>query len=392
MSGKIILFGEHAVVHGKTAIAASVGLRTYLLVNPQTTNITLDFPDIQLKSTWKIEDLPWNKVARCQIAMPPTTLDSELLDAIASIVHTGDSIRDHASQAFLYLYMCLAKEKNGLVVILRSALPVGAGLGSSAAVSVCIASALLLFNNHNMLPGHKGSVDVINKWAFLGERVIHGNPSGIDNTVSTFGGAVVFRKGSMEALHSFKSLRFLLIDTRIKRNTKLLVANVGKKLEEYPAVVGPILDSIDGISLECRRLLTDTSLSRDHLLLKLQDLIDYNHHLLSSLPVSHEAIHLIRDVAMKEGVHVKLTGAGGGGCCVGLLRDDYPEERVHKLKVLLEKEQFEEPFRCFEAKVGDHGVGVAMLTSTSTVETSLLQLEKDQLGDKLSQESWSYYV
>jgi mevalonate kinase len=63
----------------------------------------------------------------------------------------------------------------------RSQLPVGAGLGSSASFSVCGAAALLKFH------GLDATDDAINRWAFLAEKIIHGNPSGIDNTVATFG-------------------------------------------------------------------------------------------------------------------------------------------------------------------------------------------------------------
>lgn len=98
----------------------------------------------------------------------------------------------------------------------------GAGLGSSAAYSTCIALALL--KHHDLIPSppptssslqqpppaasyDEATVELIDSWAFLAEKVIHGNPSGIDNAVSVRGGAVVFRRriegkqeGQMESL------------------------------------------------------------------------------------------------------------------------------------------------------------------------------------------------
>jgi mevalonate kinase len=104
-----------------------------------------------------------------------------------------------------------------MTFIARSALPMGAGLGSSAAYSTCIALALLRHRRHlpslsssSLSPGpafDAASIDLIDGWAFLAEKVIHGNPSGIDNAVSVRGGAVVFKRkiegvqeGRMESL------------------------------------------------------------------------------------------------------------------------------------------------------------------------------------------------
>ena len=109
---------------------------------------------------------------------------------------------------------------------LRSALPIGAGLGSSAAVSVCLSSALLYLNGHLHLPGQSSppssqypnpptshivshdAAHLINSWAFVAETIMHGNPSGVDNSVSTLGSALIFQKSkfpgekpSMKSLH-----------------------------------------------------------------------------------------------------------------------------------------------------------------------------------------------
>lgn len=89
--------------------------------------------------------------------------------------------------------------------LLRSCIPIGSGLGSSASISVCLATALLTLGGIIPKPtahvGGKlevGNLKVINEWAYLGEKCIHGNPSGVDNTVATFGGGVVFRKERRE--------------------------------------------------------------------------------------------------------------------------------------------------------------------------------------------------
>lgn len=152
----------------------------------------------------------------------------------------------------------------------------GAGLGSSASFSVCASTALLLVFSRISIPrppaptdsstghvhiSHQGrralpsdiSVEV-NRWAFVSEKVLHGNPSGVDNSVAVFGGALAYtrpgfsREGGMEPIHgyvritlsgpcsqpsrSFKSLKFMLTNSKVPRDTKELVAGVGRKKNE----------------------------------------------------------------------------------------------------------------------------------------------------------------
>lgn len=102
----------------------------------------------------------------------------------------------------------------------RSSLPVGAGLGSSAAFSACAATALLLFSRRINLPplpaptssstghihvSHQGRralppkvAEEVNRWAFVAEKILHGNPSGVDNSVAVFGGALAYTRAGFE--------------------------------------------------------------------------------------------------------------------------------------------------------------------------------------------------
>ena len=185
-----------------------------------------------------------------------------------------------------------------------SNLPISAGLGSSAAYSSCIATSLLLAHNHLSLPTPAASssktqpslsgrdTDLIDGWAFLAEKVLHGNPSGIDNAVSVRGGAVTFarsvggKKGGIEGLHGyaqsrvyssmlmmhrFSSIRLLLTNTLVPRDTKSLVAGVSARRQAEPQVVNPILDSIQSISDEAKALLSGAApVDRQHLLSRLE--------------------------------------------------------------------------------------------------------------------------
>src|SRR5207249_762295 len=112
-------------------------------------------------------------------------------------------IHQASATAFLYLLLSLGSPRtHAAIYTLRSTIPIGAGLGSSASVCVCLSAALLLQlrvlagPHQDQLPDEAElQIERINRWAFVGELCIHGNPSGVDNTVSSGGRAVLFRRG-----------------------------------------------------------------------------------------------------------------------------------------------------------------------------------------------------
>ncbi|KZT73092.1 cystathionine beta-l [Daedalea quercina L-15889] len=395
--GKVILFGEHAVVHGVTAIAASVDLRCYGLTSPRHDNkLSLQLTDVgDFYHEWDLDDLPWDAVTP---VLPgehhADQLDQKLMDAIAAraVPPATELPRGAhlASVAFLYLYMSMAHggERPSFNFTARSTLPVGAGLGSSASYSACIATALLLLHQRVSIPplpaptrpagaDDPGHVNVthhgrraispdfaeeVNRWAFVAEKVLHGNPSGVDNSVAVFGGALAYtrpgfgKKSGMEQIQGFKSLRFLLVDSKVPRDTKKLVAGVAMKKAEEPEVVNKTMDAIQAISDEARRALADPELPRASLLDALSALIDENHAHLVSLGVSHPSLEHIRTTTAEErfGLSTKLTGAGGGGCAVTLVPDDFSDASLQDLVSVLE----EAKFRTYTTSVGGSGLGV----------------------------------
>ncbi|KAJ7650706.1 Cys/Met metabolism PLP-dependent enzyme-domain-containing protein [Roridomyces roridus] len=396
--GKIILFGEHAVVHGVTAVAASVDLRCYGLTTPRNDGrLSVHFSDIDnFYYEWEIQSLPWDAVTPLAAgAQHPDTLDQVLMDAILAgpLKELGED-KKHAraaALAFLYMYLMLGEEKRpSFNFTARATLPVGAGLGSSASFSTCAASTILLVNRAITLPpppqpssaadagpphvhiSHQGrrfippsTADTVNQWAFIAEKVLHGNPSGVDNSVSVFGGALAYTragftfndgKGGMEPILGFKSLKFLLTNSKVPRDTKKLVAGVGALKASEPELVGGILNSIQSISHEARRALADPELSRTELLSALEALIKENHEHLVTLGVSHPSLETIRATTAAEpyGLTTKLTGAGGGGCAVTLVPDDFQASSMDSLLADLTKEGFVP----YLTSVGGSGLGV----------------------------------
>ncbi|KAG2180035.1 hypothetical protein INT43_003822 [Umbelopsis isabellina] len=389
--GKVILFGEHAVVYKKTAVAASLGLRSYLyLENRNDDIIHLEFPDVDLNRKWKMSDLPHPlpyKAGHDDSHHPmdmPEDLKQHLLSLINGDDFENDSARERAALAFLYLYLCLVKpgESRGLNICVKSTLPVGAGLGSSASFAVVLSSALLIHFGHIMVPKQvvveekvqersnerEETLAAVNRWAYKAEQVIHGNPSGVDNAVASYGGAKRYTKGEgFSSLQGFTSLRLLLTNTKVPRSTAVLVAGVGAKAKSFPLIMAPIMDSVQAISDECTHLFEKHArgeASKQEILERIEELFDLNHCLLMAMGVSHPSLEQVRTITSKHGMTTKLTGAGGGGCAVTIVRDvlnskfvDTPQETIDNAV----KELTASGFECYETSVGGPGVGVSLL-------------------------------
>ncbi|KAF9507142.1 hypothetical protein BS47DRAFT_1373957 [Hydnum rufescens UP504] len=370
--GKVILFGEHAVVYGVTAIAAAVDLRCYGLVTPRSDGkLTLSLPDLDgFEHTWDVKQgLPWDSASSIPLnALHPEVLDLRLVEAITQrgLPPSGsyDPRAKAACIAFLYIYMT------------RSALPIGAGLGSSASYSACISTALLLLHSRISLPSeppqtrgptsaddpghvhvsHRGFAEEVNKWAFISEKVLHGNPSGVDNAVAVYGGALAFTRAGFGKRSGMENIQGL----QGPRDTKSLVAGVGYKREK--------------VCLRClpNSRLADPELSRETLLQGLSGLIDENHAHLASLGVSHASLETIREIttAKPYGLHTKLTGAGGGGCAVTLIPDSFRDISTSAVIASLKEAGFEP----YLTSVGGSGLGVFPVPghpSESTKRTTL---------------------
>ena len=384
--GKVIVYGEHAVVHGKAAMAAAISLRSYLLVTTLSKSqrtISLRFPDIGLSHTWDVDALPWSTFSHPSRKKMyydlVTTLDPDLVKAMqphlsdVSPKATGEHKKIHqaAASAFLYLFLSLGNQTfPGSIYTLRSTLPIGAGLGSSASICVCLSSALLLqirtlAGPHPDQPSEEAELQIerINRWAFVGEMCIHGNPSGVDNTVSSGGKAVLFKREDytrapkVTPLRNFPELPLLLVNTKQARSTATEVAKVGALKESLPAITEAILNTIDAVTLSAYKLVSSANFNgKDpHTTETLGKLMNVNHGQLVSLGVSHPRLERIRELVDLVGVGwTKLTGAGGGGSTITLLRPDPSPNALKELDEKLDAEDFER----FDTTLGGDGVGV----------------------------------
>ncbi|XP_031165065.1 mevalonate kinase [Sander lucioperca] len=367
--GKAILHGEHAVVHGKVALAVSLNLRTYLHLKGTTIgNVCINLPNIDTFLCWELAELKQLVAYYCGKREEVKRLDAELIRRLREFIGVTNGNLDTCNMAilaFLYIYLSLfgSGELPSLTLTVWSELPTGTGLGSSAAYSVCLAAALLCASGAIPTPLKEGDntarwcqedLELINSWAFQGEMIIHGNPSGVDNAVGTWGGMLRFLAGKIIPLSRVPLLRILLTNTRVPRSTKVLVAGVKDKINKFPSIMTPVLDSVDAVSCTCEKVLSEMTcepITGEHYNI-LEELIDINQHHLNVMGVGHPSLDILCRVTLTKGLHSKLTGAGGGGCGITLLRPETDSSIVQATVQDLKDCGFD----CWETSIGGPGV------------------------------------
>nr|XP_020025558.1 mevalonate kinase [Castor canadensis]XP_020025559.1 mevalonate kinase [Castor canadensis] len=373
--GKVILHGEHAVVHGKVALAMALNLRTFLRLQPQSNGkVSLNLPNVGIKWAWDVARLQLLDTGFLEQGdvTAPTPEQVEKLKEVAGFPKDSAVTECLGLVSFLYLYLTICRKQRtlpSLDIVVWSELPTGAGLGSSASYSVCLAAALLTACEEIPNPLKDGDLvsrwceedlELINKWAFQGERVIHGNPSGVDNAVSTWGGALRYQQGKISSIKRPPALRILLTNTKVPRSTKALVAGVRNRLIKFPEIVDPLLTSMEAISLKCERVLDEMAMAPAlEQYLVLEELIDMNQHHLNALGVGHASLDQLCQVTAAHGLHSKLTGAGGGGCGITLLKPGLEQAKLEAAKQALTGCGFD----CWETSIGVSGVSAHSATS-----------------------------
>ncbi len=285
--GKVILFGEHAVVYGKPAIAVAVDRRLYCTVEKNNSDIT------------EVNGYPINE-----------THHGYILEAMKA----------------------LGVEET-LSIKTSSHLQSGAGLGSSAAVTIAALGAL-----HGFM-GETPSEELIARQGFDIECGVQGSASPIDTSTSTHGGAVILsnRKIKNFLWHIEKEGTFWNIHEGFVPNLNIVVGYTGVHAAT-PPLVGKVSnfynrntfarDIVDEIGevVEAGR----SALERGDLV-QVGNLMDRNHKLLKILGVSHPKLDSLVKVSRKYSYGAKLTGAGGGGSMIAITDDpDKVSEAISK--------------------------------------------------------------
>lgn len=267
---KVILLGEHAVVHGKLALAGA-------LDRGATARAT------RVGAPGSLRLLPWGRVAR-----------------------PGE--QDEVARAFRAVVDAVLGPDAHVDAEVETEVPGGAGLGCSAAIAVALARAVAAADGRTLDDDSAAAAG--NAW----EKVFHGNPSGIDAAVAARGGVLAFRRGEPPRRVSVREpLALAVAYTGEAASTRQMVSQVARQLERRPQVVERTLDGIDTLSLKAVGAIEDGRLH------ELGRLMDLNHALLAGLLVSTERLELACNTARAAGaLGAKLTGGGGGGSAIAL--------------------------------------------------------------------------
>ncbi|KAG8363799.1 hypothetical protein BUALT_Bualt19G0059900 [Buddleja alternifolia] len=374
--GKIILAGEHAVVHDTTAVAAAIDLYTYVSLHFPTPSenddaLKLHLKDIPLEFSWPVgrlkEVLP---ELGSHPASSPSSCSFETIKAITSLVEEQNIPEANIAlasgiSAFLWMYTSIHGFKPAKAVV-TSELPLGAGLGSSAALCVALSAALLALTDYVKLDfNHQGwqmfgdsELELVNKWAFEGEKIIHGKPSGLDNTVSTYGNMIKFLSGELTRIKTNMPIKMLITNTKVGRNTKTLVSNVSDRTMRHSSAMSSVFNAVGSISNELASII-QSPVSDDLAITKkeekLGELMEMNQGLLQCMGVSHASIETVIRITSKYKLSTKLTGAGGGGCVLTLLPNLLSGTVVDKVIADLESCGFQ----CLIAGIGGRGMEIS---------------------------------
>jgi mevalonate kinase len=288
-AGKIILFGEHAVVYGRPALAVPVSQirATATVTKDPRGGVWIEAPDIGLSA--ELTDLP---------------AEHPLAAAVKSVFSTLEISQPAACKLHI-----------------RSTIPVASGLGSGAAVSVAVLRAFSAYL------GHPFSDKQVNRLAYEIEKLHHGTPSGIDNTVITYERPVYFVKGQpVETLRVGASFTILIGDTGISSPTKIAVGDVRKLWEADPPRWEKVFDAIGGIAKNARAAIEAGDSAA------LGPLMEENHRLLQELTVSSPELDRLVEAAHASGaLGAKLSGGGRGGNMIALIRVEEAEKVARAL-------------------------------------------------------------
>jgi mevalonate kinase len=261
--GKVYLFGEHAVVYGEPAICCAVDIRTRVTVSPADT--------ITISSS-----------------LGTTAIDFEVHPYISAVIERFQEISSF----------------DGVDLRISSDIPVGSGLGSSAAVTVATIKAMDALLDIGL------ELEDIAKIGHEVEQKIQGAASPTDTYVCTMGGVVLIpQRKKLELI----DCGIIIGNTNIFSSTKELVANVTDLNERFPDVVGPVLSSIGKLSVIGEARVNDGDY------VSVGELMNIDQGLLDAIGVSCAELCSLIYAARESGAYgSKITGAGGGGCMVAI--------------------------------------------------------------------------
>jgi len=278
--GKTILFGEHSVVYDKPAIAGAVNKRAMVKIRKSRNNV----------STLVSHDLGFEVILNTK--QGTYTLKRGKPGIIRYILNAMSKFHDHSA----------------IDMELSLNLPIGSGLGSSAAVTVATIAAL---HNYHGVPFNKESLA---NEAHGVEEDVQGIASPLDTLVSTYGGLVYLsREKRVVRFNNHLDAPFVIGYTSKYGNTGKMVKSVKSLKEHYPELIDPIIDTMGKIANEARVAILKNDID------KIATLMNLNQGLLDSLGVNTYELSRMIYIARTHGALAsKITGSGGGGSMISL--------------------------------------------------------------------------
>ena len=282
--GKAILFGEHAVVHGRPALAVPVTcVQTTATLEPAAEGFWIEAPDLDRR--YRLEDAgPDDPLSAVVVLMRARAGGQPLAPAVLRV---------------------------------SSTIPIAAGLGSGAAAATAAVRVLAAWLRLELGPAEVSAL------VFETEKLLHGTPSGIDNTVIAYGQPIYFVKGQPpEAVRPERPFKLLIADTGRPSPTKITVADVRAAHQREPERYNRLFDAAGRIAAEARRLI---EAGRPD---SLGPLMTHNHALLQEMGVSSADLdELVVRANAAGALGAKLSGGGRGGNMLALV-DDQSEALV----------------------------------------------------------------
>jgi mevalonate kinase len=285
--GKVILFGEHAVVYGRPAIAA---------------------PVMQVRAKVSIIADPKSPAGLVKLSAPDVGLET-------SLASLSD---DHPLAAVIWKAASAMKLSHipSCSIHITSTIPIAGGMGSGAAVSVALTRALSAFVGQSL------SDQQISDLVYEAEKIYHGTPSGIDNTVITFAKPVYFVKGKpIEILPVKRPFSLIIADTGIRSPTAIAVGDVRQAWENNPDQYEKLFDGVGSIAVAARKAIKSGEVE------SLGPLMNENQALLHQMGVSSPELEALVEAALSAGAYgAKLSGAGCGGSMIALVAAENSNE------------------------------------------------------------------
>lgn len=257
------------------AIAGSLGLRTRIKLKEINNGdaCTFDYKALGFTKSFDVTtlqkhlldiELPVEEdIGESSVRTPKMIKHDQLVSTIEKFLLPSNDLSPRNRQALTAALYLLTAMLNGVTIkpfnlIISTDLTVGAGCGSSASYSVCLAAIFLTYtqmksdsteNNVKEIFTFE-EVGLISDWSFSAEKIIHGTPSGIDNTVCAYGSLLAFKKDAEKNILDIpNSINVLMINTKVQRSTKALVSNVRFLYERHPDIINSILDAMDKIAV-----------------------------------------------------------------------------------------------------------------------------------------------